>query len=95
MIISCLLYTSIFILSSILLKPSFAIDIKEYLEGKFPAIFIIYLGSLEELDVYEKEFIDLLEDMTPVEQRFFAREVHENGFSPEILEKLKSKIRCV
>lgn len=82
----------IFILSSILLKPSFAIDIKEYLEGKFPAIFIIYLGSLEELDVYEKEFIDLLEDMTPVEQRFFAREVHENGFSPEILEKLKSKI---
>lgn len=73
------------------LKYSFAIDVKEYLEDRFPSIFVIYLGALEELDEYEKEFIDLLEKIPGTEQRVFAREVYENGFSIEILEKVKLK----
>jgi N-acetylmuramoyl-L-alanine amidase len=68
-----------------------ALQLKEYLEGKFPSIFIIYLASLEDLDEYEKEFIDLLEKIPAAEQRVFAREVYENGFSLELLERLKLK----
>ena len=66
------------------------INVREYLEGKFPAIFTIYLASLAELDDDEIEFIDLLEELPEDEQRIYIREVYEKGFSLELLEKLKS-----
>jgi len=69
---------------------SATIHVREYLEGKFPAIFTIYLASLEELDDDEIEFIDLLEELPEEEQRVYIKEVYEKGFSLELLEKLKS-----
>ncbi|MGE4413471.1 MAG: hypothetical protein AB7E45_07300, partial [Candidatus Caldatribacteriota bacterium] len=42
---------------------SSSIKVREYIEGKFPPIFIFYLASLEELDENEMEFIDLLEEL--------------------------------
>jgi N-acetylmuramoyl-L-alanine amidase len=65
------------------------VKVREYLEGKFPAIFTIYLASLEELDDDEIEFIDLLEELPEHEQRAYVRQVYEKGFSLEILDKLK------
>ena len=84
----CTIYTLLIILA-ICSKSSANLEVREYLEGKFPAIFIIYLSSLEDLDEYEKEFIDLLEKIPAAEQRIFVREVYEEGFSLELLERLK------
>ncbi len=81
----------ILLIFTIGLTSTAALQLREYLEGKFPSIFIIYLASLEDLDEYEKEFIDLLEKIPAAEQRVFAREVYENGFSLELLERLKLK----
>jgi len=67
------------------------IDVKDYIKGKFPVIFNIYLASLGELDEYEKEFIDLLQNLPEEEQKNFAKEVYNNGFSKEILEEMKIK----
>ena len=33
------------------------IDIKDYIKGKLPVIFNIYLSSFGEIDEYEKEFM--------------------------------------
>jgi S1-C subfamily serine protease/Tfp pilus assembly protein PilF len=66
-----------------------AINIKDYIKGKLPSIFSFYLSSLEDLDSYEKEFIDLLEKLPEEEQEYYAKEVYKNGFSLELLEKLK------
>ncbi|HNR66122.1 MAG TPA: hypothetical protein PKJ95_07520, partial [Atribacterota bacterium] len=86
--LSFAIFTIVIILA--ICPKSFAnLEVREYLEGKFPAIFIIYLSSLEDLDEYEKEFIDLLEKTPAAEQRIFAREVYEEGFSLELLERLK------
>jgi len=87
----CLILILIFILpiyNSVSLSST--INVREYLEGKFPAIFTIYLASLEELDNDEIEFIDLLEELPEEEQRVYVREVYKKGFSLELLEKLKS-----
>ena len=65
------------------------IDVKDYIKGKLPSIFSFYLSSLEELDSYEKEFIDLLEKLPKGELGYYAREVYRNGFSPELLDNLK------
>ena len=78
----------------ILLNTSFVfasetIDVKDYIKGKFPVIFNIYLSSLGELDEYEKEFIDLLQNLPEEEQKIFAKEVYGSGFSKDILEKIK------
>jgi len=67
------------------------IDVKDYIKGKFPVIFNIYLAPLGELDGYEKEFIDLLEKLPEEEQKNFAKEVYNNGFSKEILEEIKKE----
>jgi len=67
------------------------IDVKDYIKGKFPTIFTIYLASLGKLDEYEKEFIDVLQDLPEDEQKDFAKEVYNNGFSKEILEKVKKE----
>lgn len=65
------------------------INVKDYIKEKFPSIFSFYLSSLEDLDSYEKEFIDLLEKLPEEKQEYYAKEVYKNGFSLELLEKLK------
>jgi len=78
----------------ILLNTSFIFSsetnkVKDYIKGKFPVIFNIYLSPLGELDEYEKEFVDLLQNLPEEEQRNLAKEVYDNGFTLEILEKVK------
>jgi DNA-binding beta-propeller fold protein YncE len=65
------------------------IKVKDYIKGKFPVIFNIYLSPLGELDEYEKEFIDLLQNLSEEEQKDLAKEVYNKGFTLEILEKVK------
>ena len=84
-----MIVASSLIVFSTLVFASGAIDVKDYIKGKFPIIFSIYLTSLEELDQYEKEFIDLLQNLPQEEQEYFAKEVHNNGFTLKILEKVK------
>ena len=86
-----LIVASILIVFSILIFASETIDVKDYIKGKFPVIFNIYLAPLGELDEYEKEFIDLLQNLPEEEQKSFAKEVYDNGFSKEILEKIKKE----
>ncbi|MCJ7647830.1 MAG: hypothetical protein MUP85_04395, partial [Candidatus Lokiarchaeota archaeon] len=62
---------------------------KDYIKEKFPSIFSFYLSSLEDLDLYEKEFIDLLEKLPKEKQEYYAKEVYKKGFSHELLEILK------
>lgn len=85
------LIVSILIIFSISIFASEIIDVKDYIKGKFSTIFTIYLASLGELDEYEKEFIDLLQNLAEEEQKYFAKEVYDNGFSKEILEEIKTK----
>jgi tetratricopeptide (TPR) repeat protein len=66
-----------------------AIDIKDYIQGKFPSIFSFYFSSLENLDPFEKEFIDLLQKLPEEEQEYYAKEVYKNGFSLELLKEVK------
>ncbi len=82
---------SILIVFSILIFASETIDVKDYIKGKFPVIFNIYLAPLGDLDEYEKELIDLLQNLQEEEQKNFAKEVYNNGFSKEILEKIKKE----
>ena len=84
-----LIIVSSLIVFSGLVFASDTIDVKDYIKGKFPVIFNIYLAPLGELDEYEKEFIDLLQNLPEEEQKNFAKEVYNNGFSKEILEKVK------
>jgi len=86
-----LIVASILIVFSTLIFASETIDVKDYIKGKFPVIFNIYLASLGELDEYEKEFIELLQNLPEEEQKNFAKEVYNNGFSKEILEKIKKE----
>ncbi|MCG2820304.1 MAG: hypothetical protein L6371_00230, partial [Candidatus Atribacteria bacterium] len=86
-----LIVASILIVFSTLIFASGTIDVKDYIKGKFPVIFNIYLAPLGELDEYEKEFIDLLQNLPEEEQKNFAKEVYNNGFSKEILEKIKKE----
>ncbi|MBU4510633.1 MAG: hypothetical protein L6305_07940 [Actinomycetia bacterium] len=86
-----LIVSSILIVFSTLIFASGTIDVKDYIKGKFPVIFNIYLAPLGELDEYEKEFIDLLQNLPEEEQKNFAKEVYNNGFSKEILEKIKKE----
>jgi S1-C subfamily serine protease/Tfp pilus assembly protein PilF len=65
------------------------INVKDYIKDKFPSVFSFYLSSLEELDQYEKEFIDLLEKLPEKEQEYYAKEVYKNGFSLELLKNVK------
>ncbi|MBA7581007.1 hypothetical protein ES708_22906 [subsurface metagenome] len=84
-----LIILGILIVFSTLVFASETIDVKDYIEGKFPVIFNIYLASLGDLDEYEKEFIDLLQNLPEEEQKNFAKEIYDNGFSKEILERIK------
>jgi tetratricopeptide (TPR) repeat protein len=84
-----LIIASILIVFSTLIFASGTIEVKDYIKGKLPSIFSFYLSSLEELDLYEKEFIDLLEKLPEEEQEYYAKEVYENGFSLELLKEVK------
>ena len=65
------------------------IKVKDYIKDKFPSIFSFYLSSLEDLDSYEKEFIDLLQKLPEEEQEYYAKEVYKSGFSLELLKSIK------
>ena len=52
------------------------VEVKDYIKGKFPLKFAIYLSSLGKLDQNEKEFIDLLEKLPEETQEFYAKEVY-------------------
>jgi len=66
-----------------------AINVKDYIKDKFPSIFGFYLSSLEDLDSYEKEFIDLLQKLPKEEQEYYAKEVYKSGFSLDLLKEVK------
>jgi len=65
------------------------INVNDYIKDKFPSIFSFYLSSLEDLDSYEKGFIDLLQKLPEKEQEYYAKEVYKNGFSLELLKNVK------
>jgi S1-C subfamily serine protease/Flp pilus assembly protein TadD len=71
------------------ISASQSISINDYIKDKFSSIFNFYLSSLEDLDSFEKEFIDLLEKLPKEEQEYYAKEVYKNGFSPELLKEIK------
>jgi len=69
------------------------INVKDYIKDKFPSvIYNIYLASLDELDQYEKEFIDILQNLPEDTQRYYAKEVYNNGFTQELFEKIREEI---
>jgi len=69
------------------------INIKDYIKDKFPSvIYNIYLASLDELDQYEKEFIDILQNLPEDTQRYYAKEVYNNDFTQKLLEKVREEI---
>jgi len=84
-----LIAMSILIVFSASVFASGTINVKDYAKDKFPAIFSFYLSSLEDLDSYEKEFIDLLQELPKEEQEYYAKKVYKNGFSLELLENIK------
>jgi len=92
-ILSVIIVNFVFILifSLFLSASSQTISVKDYIKGKLPSIFSFYLSSLEDLDSYEKEFIELLQNLPEEEQKNFAKEIYNNGFSKEILEKIKEQ----
>jgi hypothetical protein len=88
--ITCLLLVTIVIsVFCLAVSSAEAINVKDYIKNKFPAVFSFYLSSLEELDQYEKEFIDLLRKLPGEEQEYYAKEVYKNGFSLELLKSIK------
>jgi len=79
--------------SNLTIFASEAINVKDYIKYKFPSvIYNIYLSSLDELDQYEKEFIDILQNLPEDNQRYYAKKVYNNGFTPELLKKIKKEI---
>jgi S1-C subfamily serine protease/Tfp pilus assembly protein PilF len=84
-----LIVAFILIIFSTSIFSSGTIDVKDYIKGKLPSIFSFYLSSLEDLDSYEKEFIDLLEKLPEEEQEYYAKDVYKNGFSLELLKNIK------
>jgi tetratricopeptide (TPR) repeat protein len=90
--ITCLLLVTIIIsifCLSLTVSSSQTINVKDYIKDKFPSIFSFYLSSLQDLDSYEKEFIDLLQKLLKEEQEYYAKEVYKNGFCPELLKSIK------
>ena len=90
--ITCLLLVTIIIsifCLSLTASSSQTINVNDYIKDKFPSIFMFYLSSLQALDSYKKEFIDLLQKLPEDKQEYYAREVYINGFSPELLKSVK------
>ncbi len=90
--ITCLLLVTIIIsifCLSLTVSSSQTIYLNDYSKDKFPSIFRFYLSSLEDLDSFEKEFIDLLQKLPEDKQEYYAKEVYKNGFSLELLKSIK------
>ena len=87
-IFSLLIIASILIAFSTLIFASGTIGVKDYIKDKFPLLFNFYLSSLEDLDSHEKEFIDLLLNLSKEEQQYYAKKVYEHGFSMALLEEV-------
>ena len=90
--ITCLLLVTIIIsifCLSLTVSSSQTINVNDYSKDKFPSIFRFYLSSLEDLDSFEKEFIDLLQKLPEDKQEYYAKEVYKNGFSLELLKSIK------
>jgi len=67
-----------------------AINVNDYnIKDKFPLKFNLYLSSLEDLDLNEKGFIDLLQNLPQNEQEYYAKEVYINGFQCHFLMRLE------
>lgn len=91
-IILILFLAVIFCLNSTVLA-SETMNAKNYIKDKFPSIiYHIYFASLDELDQYEKEFIDILQNLPEDTQRYYAKEVYNNGFTQALLEKIREEI---
>jgi S1-C subfamily serine protease len=90
-LLSVIIVNFVFIIIFSLFSSVFSqtISVDDYIKDKFPSIFNFYLSSLEELDQYEKEFIDLLQKLPEEEQEYYAKEVYKNGFSLELLKSIK------
>jgi len=88
-IFTLLIVVSILIVFSALIFASGTINVKDYIKDKYPSIFNFYLFSLENLNPYEIEFIDLLQKLPEEEQKYYAKEVYKNGFSLELLKEVK------
>jgi len=71
------------------------ISVRDYIKGKvkskFPSLFAIYFKSLGELNQYEREFIDLFENLSENRQKHYGKEVYNNDFTKAILEELKKE----
>lgn len=91
-VIFLILVTTLLVLINFTSVSSTSVNVKDYIKGKFPVIFNIYLASFDELDAHEKEFIDLLEELPEKEQIAFAKEVYDHGFSEDIIERVKEAI---
>ncbi len=90
--ITCLLLVTIIIsifCLSLTASSSQSINVNDYIKDKFPSIFRFYLSSLQALDTYEKEFIDLLQKLPDDKREYYAKEVCKNGFSPKLLKSVK------
>lgn len=88
-------FVLIFIMSFLITSSTFnfaseKIKVSDYMKDKFPLMFNLYLASLEELDEFEKEFIDLLQELPEEEQEYYAKEVFKNGFSISLLDEIRS-----
>jgi len=88
-IFTLLIIVSSLLVFSVLVLASDTINVKDYIEDKFPPVVSLHLSSLDNLDSYEKEFIDLLEKLPEEEQECYAKMVYEYGFYREILEVVK------
>jgi hypothetical protein len=65
------------------------INVKDYIKGKFPTMFNIYLDPLGDLDEKEKAFIDILEMFPEDKQSLYAKKILKEGFSQETVENMK------
>ena len=68
---------------------SYPLHLQEYIEGKFPSVFNLYLESFDELSREEIEFIDLLLNLSKEEQNYYAQEVYRKGLTKDILENIR------
>lgn len=89
LIFSLILINCIYFIAS----ASASINVKDYIEQyNFPAIVQMCLKPLEELDQYEKEFIDLLQGLPEDKQKDYAKDIYKNkSLTPELLQKIKKE----
>ena len=70
-----------------------SIEVNDYIQQyNFPTIIQMYLKPLNDLDQYEKEFINLLQGLPEDKQKDYAKDIYKNqSLTPELLEKIKKE----